>query len=265
MPFADIDAARIHYRLHGAGPPVALILPQSTGPTGRSALIEGLARAHCVLTFDQRGTGGSDEAPAHQDMASMAGDLGRLLDELAFERVHLVCHSTGCGVGLSLAAAWRQRVAGLVLCAPWTHGDPYLSAMQNLRKAAAAALDPEQYARFNAALLFPPRFRRDHADGFSRQALQARDHPQDAPHLARRLDAILAFDARTLWSRVRCPTLVIAALDDQLMPPWFARETAAGIEGAQLREFDDAGHMLPETRTPEFVREVSTFLDGTPA
>lgn len=262
MPFAGAEGARIHYQLHGAGPPVALVLPQSSGPTGRAPLIDGLARQHRVLTFDQRGSGRSDAAPAQQNMASMADDLCRLLDELALDRVHLVCHSTGCGIGQSLASAWPDRVARLVLSAPWTHGDPYLSAMQNLRKAAAAALDPEQYERFNAALLFPPQFRRDHEVGFAAMARQARTHPQDAADLARRLDAILAFDARTLWPRIRCPTLVLVALDDQLMPPWFARETAAGIHAAQLHELDAGGHMLPETRTPEFLHQVSTFLVG---
>ena len=44
------------------------------------------------------------------------------------------------------------------------------------------------------------------------------------------------------------------------MPPWFAAETAGGIDGAEFVQFDGGGHMLPETRTDEFVTAVLAFL-----
>jgi aminoacrylate hydrolase len=260
MPIASIDGMRIHYALTGTGAPLVLILPQSSGPAGRTALVDALARDYRVLTFDQRGTGRSDPAPASQSMASMADDLAALAQSLGIGPAHLVCHSTGCGVGLSMAAAHPSRVTGLVLTAPWTHADRHLSVMQNLRKAAARALDAEQYAHFNAALLFPPEFRRADEAGFARLAAAARSHPQDAADIGRRLDAILAFDARPLLASIRCPTLVMVARDDQLMPAWFAAEAAAGIPGARLLELDGGGHMLPQTRTVEFVEAVRGFL-----
>lgn len=259
MPFADSDGARVHYETTGEGPPLALVLPQSSGPEGRGALLAGLARQHRVITFSQRGTGRSDPAPAHQPMAALAADLEAVLDRLGAQRTALVCHSTGCGVGISLAAARPGRVNALVLVSPWTHGDPYLTHMQALRKAAVRTLDPKHYARFNAALLFPPEYRRGHEAGFA--TLAARAEPQDADDLARRLDAIVAFDARPLWARIGCPVQVMVARDDQLMPPWFARDTAAGIPGASLLELDGGGHMLPETRAAALVEAVLAFLE----
>ena len=183
-----------------------------------------------------------------------------MMRAVGFERAHLVCHSTGCGIGQAVAAAHPEQVLSLVLTSPWTHGDDYLTTMQNLRKAAARDLDPVQYQRFNAALLFPPEFRREHATAFERMALDARGQRADAADFARRLDAILAFDARALWASIRCPTLVLSARDDQLMPSWFAADAAAGIAGARLTLFDGGGHLLPETRTGEFVDAVLAFL-----
>ena len=112
----------------------------------------------------------------------------------------------------------------------------------------------------NAALLFPPEFRRADQAGFDRQAAEAPAHPQDATEIARRLAAILAFDARPLLSAIRCPTLVTVAKDDQLMPSWFAAEAAAAIASAEYVEFDAGGHMLLETRTAEFVAVLLEFL-----
>lgn len=261
MPFATVHGARIHHALSGAGSPLVLVLPQSSGPLGHAALIAALARRHRVLTWHQRGTGHSDPAPPGQSIESLAEDLWALLQAVGFARAHVVCHSTGCGVGQALAAARPAQVASLVLAAPWTHADAHLTVMQHLRIAAARALEPQSYAWFNAALLFPPGYRREHQAGFARLALDARRAPQDAADIARRLTAILAFDARPLWPSITCPTLVLSARDDQLMPSWFAAEAAEGIAGARLLEFDGGGHMLPQTRTAQFVGAVLEFLE----
>ena len=111
-------------------------------------------------------------------------------------------------------------------------------------------------------LLFPPEYRREHAAGFARAALQAKDHPHDASAIAARLDAILAFDARPLWPAINCPTLVMVSRDDQCMPRWFGVDAARAIAGARLFEFDGGGHMFPETRTRVFLETVHAFLTG---
>ena len=260
MAMADIQGARLRYTITGDGAPLVLLLPQSTGPAGRQPLVDALALRHSVITYDQRGTGGSSPAPAALAMADQAADVVGLLDALGLEHAHLLCHSTGCGIGLSLAASYPERVGALVLAAPWTYADTHLSTMQNLRKAAARALDAQQYARFNAALLFPPEFRRADEAGFTRLAVEAPSQPQDPDAFAARLDAILAFDARPLLSAIRCATLVTVATDDQLMPAWFAAEAASGIDAAEFVEFDGGGHMLPETRTAEWLASVLEFL-----
>ena len=270
MPIADIPGGSLHYDVAGAGlasdrVPLVLLLPQSAGPVGITSLIDGLAKYHAVITYDQRGTGGSSPAPETMSMATQAADLVGLLGALNVGKANLLCHSTGCGIGISVAAAHAERLDKLVLTSPWTYADPHLTTMQNLRVAAARALDPVQYAHFNAALLFPPEYRRAHQAGFERLAIEASDRPQDADTIKRRLDAILAFDARPHLAAFRIRTLIIAAQDDQLMPAWFAAEAARSIHGSELLELDGGGHMLLETRTSEIVDAVLRFLQRTVA
>lgn len=248
MPTALSGTATLAYEVAGEGMPVLLLLPQSTGPAGRVALHNGLAAQHRVVRYDQRGTGASSPSSTQLTMAQQAADALAVLDHAGIERAHLFCHSTGCGIGLALAATYPHRVARLCLTNPWTHGDTHLHTMQHLRIAAAKALDATHYAQFNAALLFPPDFRREHAQGFAQQAARAPEHPQDAQDIAQRLQAILAFDARPLLPDIHAPTLVMGARDDQLMPHWFARDAAASLPDATLVVLDDGGHMLPETR-----------------
>lgn len=260
MPKADVGDSSVHYETAGSGSAVVALLPQSTGPAGQQPLLRAIAKRHTAITIEQRGTPRSDPAPAEHSIETLADEVVAVLDAVELESAHLVCHSTGCGIGLSVTARWPTRVSALVLATPWAHADAHLTVMQTLRKAAAKALDPEQYARFNAALLFPPSYRRANERGFEKLARDALLAPQDADAIARRLDAILAFDARVHWPLIQCPTLVLSAGDDQLMPEWFAEQTAANIDGAKLVEFNTGGHMLPETRLEDFAATVLAFL-----
>ncbi len=261
MPLAQIEGGEIHYEESGGGAVLAMLLPLSGGPRGVRPFHDRLAERFRVVRYDQRGTGRSAPVavPEVMTMAGRAAELAALFDALGIERAHLVCHSTGCGIGLSLAAACPDRVAGLVLANPWSHGDAHLKAMQRLRVAAARALDPYRYAWFSASLLFPPDYRRAHAEAFENLASNAA--PQDAERIEDRLEAILAFDARPLAPGLTCPTLVVSAADDQLMPPWFGAELAALILGATHRALEGGGHMLPETRGEALAKAVVDFLD----
>jgi len=204
-----------------------LIMPQSTGPRGTVAFVDSLARQHEVIQYQQLR---ASRASRSIDMQALSTQAGALVDHLGGKAVHLVCHSTGCGIGLCLATARPEQVASLALITPWTHADPHLHALQTLRQTIARKLDDEQYERFNASLLFPPAYRRKYQDAFAELARTAAARPRDIDSFVARLDAILAFDARTHWPDVHCPTLVIGAADDQLMPVWFSEAKSGAVD-----------------------------------
>lgn len=260
MPNAEINGGYLNYEMRGSGPPLVLLLPQSSGPNGIGTFTDAMAQHFTLITYDQRGTGGSSKAPGQMSMAAQAEDVVGLLDALELDCAALFCHSTGCGIGISVASMHTSRADALVLATPWTHGDAHLTQMQNLRMAAARALDPVAYARFNAALLFPPEYRRLNQVGFDRLSEAAIDNPQNADTITDRLNAILAFDARPILPQLDCPTLVAVAQDDQLMPHWFAREAAQLISNSELIELADGGHMLLETRGKELAGKTIEFL-----
>ncbi|HEY0295449.1 MAG TPA: alpha/beta fold hydrolase [Bordetella sp.] len=232
MPTLSVDGARIYYELAGEGPAVVVTAGQGTGPQARQALIDGLARRHTVLTYDPRGTGRSDPVPQGHDIETLAQDVLALMDAVKFEKARVIGLSTGTGKATVLAAQHPDRVERLILAAPWTHGDPEFFILQNLRKAAARTMPPEHYAHFNALLLYCPAYRREHAEQFAEMARRAIGLQQDAEGTAARLDAILRFDARPLYGRIACPTLVFGARDDLVMPLWFAQDAARAIPGA---------------------------------
>src|SRR5262249_20214366 len=72
-----------------------------------------------VVAFDQRGCGGSADAPgSNYDLETRVGDLAKLSDTLRLERLGVVGHGTGWRVVARYAERNPDRVLGLVLVNP---------------------------------------------------------------------------------------------------------------------------------------------------
>ena len=63
-------------------------------------------------------------------------------------------------------------------------------------------------------------------------------------------------------SRVRCPSLVLAGSQDQLIPSASSRALAAWL-GADFREYPDQGHWMIEAKGESIVRDIHRWLVQT--
>ena len=260
MPIANIEDTFLYYEDTGRGSPIVLTTGLGAGAEARAELIAGLAKHHTVLTYDHRGTGRSGPASHPQTIEEFADDIVGLMAAAHIDRAAVIGLSTGTGIATALAGHYPDRVSHLILGAPWTHGDADLHVLQNTRMAAARTMPADFYIHFNSILIYPPEFRRKHFQRFEMMAAKALKSPQDPVAISVRLAAILAFDARELYKKIKCPTLVLGARDDLVMPYWFAQDAAAAISNSRLVIYEHGGHMFPETRISDFLQEVNSFL-----
>jgi pimeloyl-ACP methyl ester carboxylesterase len=61
---------------------------------------------------------------------------------------------------------------------------------------------------------------------------------------------------------IRCPTLVVAAAQDQLRSVAEAREMADGIPGATLAIIEDSGHMIPIEAPQRLADVIVPWIDA---
>lgn len=118
MPFATVNGVRLHYEVHGEGPPMVL----SHGYTASLRMWDGqmgpLSRRYRVVVYDTRGHGESD-APADMDaysIATFADDQAALMDHLGIERAIIGGLSMGGMVAQEFALRYPDRVEALLLC-----------------------------------------------------------------------------------------------------------------------------------------------------
>lgn len=186
-------------------------------------------------------------------------EMARLVAADCPPRFVLVGFSLGGYVAREIARSMPERVLALVLVA--TSGRPD-SPEQAQNKAAAAAMAPRATFR-----------------GLSRAAIAASLHP----HLAGNTEMIETLRAmgvglgRDVFVRqsglqrggednrgIACPTLVVAAAQDQLRGLDEAKELRDSIAGATLKVVDFSGHMIPMEQPDQLTEIILEWLQTLP-
>jgi 3-oxoadipate enol-lactonase len=117
----EVGGVRIVYESQGRGPALVCCHGFCVNRMIWQLQIEALARAHRVITFDQRGHGESDHPlPAvggadPYTLDAFAEDLGGVLDDLGIHRARILGHSMGGATALRFATRWPERVEALIL------------------------------------------------------------------------------------------------------------------------------------------------------
>ncbi|HEY2959852.1 MAG TPA: 3-oxoadipate enol-lactonase [Actinomycetota bacterium] len=237
-----MTAARLHHDLAGPQGAPVLVLSNSLG-TG-TEIWDGQLAALCerfrVLRYDHRGHGRSEVPPGPYTVAELGQDLAALLDGLGIGRVSLCGTSLGGMVGMWLAAHAPQRVERLaLLCTSAWLGPPerWTERAALVRSEGTAALVETMAARW-----FTAPFRRRERERLAAVLATLAATPDEG--YAGCCEAIAAMDLRPDLPAIAAPTVVVAALDDQAIPPPHADAIVDGIGRNARRELvSEAAHL----------------------
>jgi len=152
MPTVTHRGQRIEYLVEGSGPLVILqhgllLNAQSWKETG---IVNVLAQDFCVACVDSLGHGLSDKPsdPQLYSQKQRAGDLVAVIDNLGYERAHVIGHSMGGWLAVGVAKYYPGRLSSLVL-GGWhpvdglpagPNGAPTFNGFMNFAKRTAPTL-----------------------------------------------------------------------------------------------------------------------------
>ncbi len=256
----------LSHRVDGpeAAPPVLLLNGGMMSISAWDDLAAALSLRHRVIRCDFRGQLLTPELPP-PDLAAHVPDVVALLDRIGVERAHVVGTSFGGEVGLLLAARHPARVISLVAAAVVDFPPPSMRAAGDrlvaLCNQAATTGDGRPFFTAMAGLVYSPAFRTRLAG-----ELEARfDALASLPRSwfaggARLLEAIDRMDLTGELARISCPTLVVAAELDEMMPNERTVAVAREIHGAELALARGSGHALVVEQKDLFLELVTSFL-----
>ena len=197
-------------------------------------VIPHLADTYRCISLEQRGHGQTDQPSTGYDWQTVATDVVEALDHLGLERVAILGHSWGGNVALSVSALYPERVSRLALIdggffdwtlwpeATWEWFKNRLRPrevsgkredfLDRLRRQLAECWSDQLEGIVMTMVRVGP-------DGTVRDILEPTNHAQV-------LEAMWNEPPSTMFGRVRCPTLIVAA---------GARQSSANSEFAQMR------------------------------
>ncbi|MGA6962061.1 MAG: pyrimidine utilization protein D [Xanthobacteraceae bacterium] len=260
MPKANLGDVEIFYETHGVGTPVLLV--PGLGGVGAywNPNVEAFSQKLQVITHDHRGTGQSSRSRIRYSVDRMSDDLLQLMDHLGIERAHLVGHSTGGAIGQTIAVTHPERLISLVIYASWTKADPFFRRVFEARRTLLTTAGAAAYVRATAVFLYPDWWINENIGLLEEREKAGMSVFPEPDIVASRIDAIVGFDRTAELGTIKTPTLVICAKDDFLTPPYFTRELARLIPGAELLLLERGGHCASETNLREFNHAVLTFI-----
>jgi pimeloyl-ACP methyl ester carboxylesterase len=196
-----------------------------------------------VVTWDQRGFGGSTRRTGSIGPVVAIEDLLALLDHLGVERCHLVGQSMGGWTAMGFALEHGDRLASLTLT------DTLAGVMTDgVRDALRAGDAPARAEVVDGAVGAHPalgeRFCREHPDRalLYQQLASFGDKPDDADVIGILMSTWFDLDAIAALAALSLPVLAIVGEDDQLCPRAAMAAVVEAIPGARLVVVRGAGH-----------------------
>jgi aminoacrylate hydrolase len=244
------------YEWHGPEEGEVLILSPGLGGAGSywAPNLAALSRNRRVLLYDHRGTGRSaplDDGPV--SIASMAADVRGLMEELGLHRPHFLGHAVGGLIALELGDVLAKRV----VVNGWPRLDPHTERCFDMRLELLRSSGPEAYVRAQPIFLYPAGWSSMNSGMLDVEAEHQLERLPPIATIEKRIAAARAFELRP---GPACPTLLIAAADDMLVPAHCTELLAGELAGATVERMAWGGHACNVTDPDTFDRLVLKFL-----
>jgi proline iminopeptidase len=233
--------------------PVLIVLHGGPGVGDHSVFrpyFDRFTDTHCVVYFDHRGNGRSDERrdPSQWDLDTWADDVWRLCDALELRSPVLLGNSFGGIVAAHAASRHSERPSKLILMSTHAHRD--LSAVFDAfeRRGGHTAREvaerywtsPTDEALGEYMTVCSPLYtlRTPVVAAPRRVWMNVRVLTHYVEHIAP------VMDLRAGLANVKCPTLVVVGEDDPICPPVLSEAIVSSLPThlAQYQCFSDCGH-----------------------
>ena len=230
----------LYYEERGAGEPVLLIMGTGADHSLWDATAEVLAGRHRVITFDNRGTGSSDQPPdpTSYTMRVLADDAAALLDAIGIERAHVAGLSLGSTVAQELAINHPQKVISLQLHCSWGKTDAWLDRLFRSMAYPVEHDDLTAFAVQGFMWTLSPTYLNDFPEQVDEVEATYLANPPSTAGLLGHLHADRMHDALARLGEISAPTLITSGEMDWQVPTRYGLEVQWWMPGSRMHVFE---------------------------
>jgi class 3 adenylate cyclase len=213
-----------------------------------------------VVTFDKRGTGGSDRVGELPGLDVRMDDLRAVMDAAGMEQAALLGISEGAPLSILFAATYPDRCRALALYGSFSRFSYWFPTEASLE--AFFGYVESGWGSGGSIQRFAP----SRADDAAFQRWWGRNERQGAsPAAVTKLMRMNSqIDISGVLPAVRVPTLVIHRTEDLVVSVEGGRDVAAKIPGARLAEFPGKDHLFYVGEGADDISDtIEEFLTGS--
>jgi pimeloyl-ACP methyl ester carboxylesterase len=285
--FLQAAGTNLHYIEAGSGdPPIVLVHGLGSTVTKWRDVLPALGATRRTMALDLPGFGLSGAPRARYTFGFLAGGVRAFLDAAGVDRAVLVGNSLGGIIAMWLAAAWPERVAGLVLvdaALPLPPGvRPDSGTIVRMLAASVPGVGEALYSAYvrrkTPDQIVAEGLARNVADPSRVSAATLELLRSEAAERARRPELrrpLMSVQRHLLWmlsagraevervaASVAVPTLLLWGSKDALVPLAVGEHWVGRIPGAELVVLEGAGHNPQLEEPARFAGVVATFADS---
>ena len=192
-----------------------------------------VAAGYRVVSFDNRGVGGSDKPAGPYTIGAMAADAKAVVDALSLRDFHLVGYSMGGMIAQEYALAHGADLRSLSLVSTYAEPGPFCLRLFDSWAAMARTHGAAAAIRNVFLWCFTPAFYEDQAELAAAIDDEVGQLSATADGFLGQLAAIRNHHASARVAAIEAPTLVLAGEHDLLIPPRQSQRLHQAIAGAQ--------------------------------
>jgi 3-oxoadipate enol-lactonase len=256
MSIISANGINIQYEVQGAGIPLILISGLGYPAWQWKRMLPYLTPHFQVITFDNRGIGGTDKPAGPYTAGLLAADTAALLDALGIPSAVVMGHSMGGFIAQELALSYPEKVNNLVLSST-NFGGPHHVPVTMEAMTVLADVTSDPITRFKNGLVVStaPGFAEKHPELIQEWLNWRIANPVDPAGYQAQMAIGLALipEVASFEHRlpdIKVPTLILFGAHDKVVPPANADLLAAKISTNKVVILPDAGHFFP-METPE--------------
>ncbi len=255
---------KFNYKMFGEGEKILFINGLSADLTIWSMQIADLAKDHCLILFDNRGTGLSEKNSGPYSMKALADDVSQLLKKMEIPSVHLVGHSMGGLIAQQVALRHPAMVKSLILAATFLVAPKMGQLTFYLLPEILEYVGIEAYLDLVISQNYTHQYIENNYRKITlmRQLLinHLRQVPIDTKVQRKMIQGILGHNTEDQAEKIDIPTLVLVGAQDVIFPPYKSEALAKKIPNSQLEIIESCGHNLMQEQSKEFNRRIRSFV-----
>ena len=257
--FVRLAHGAVHCAVAGSGRPILLLHQTPRSWDEYRDVLPILARAgYRAIAMDTPGFGDSCGLDSSDDSIEAWAEVAvGLLDALDLDRAAIVGHHTGAVIALEICAAYADRVDAAVLSSA-----PFVDAAYRAAHSGRAVVDEVERGADGSHLVELWRLRRpfypadsgELLERFLVDALKAGDRAAEGHRVVAR------YEMERRLPLVRCPVLLVDAVDDPHASP-FVERLHAELPASTVARIPGGMVPLPDQLPEEFATAIVSFLE----